>query len=123
MLVAGSRSFEDCYLDSVFDVLSQASYCLDMTFDQIIHGGAHGVDRMAGKWAFNRGYPVVVYEPDWDGLGRRAGYVRNAEMVADCDAAIVLWDGSSRGTKHTIDLLMKGLDPFVVVLRDPGSLT
>ena len=63
----------------------------------VIHGGARGVDTLAGNWAAQRGYTVEVRPAQWAQHGKSAGYVRNAEMVALCDCAIALHDGVSRG--------------------------
>lgn len=111
LLVAGSRS----HVPS-FDLLDQASYCLDSTFDIIIHGGARGVDTVAAAWAYSKGYAVEAYPAEWDKYGRSAGYRRNAEMVGKATAAIVVWDGESKGTKHTIDLLTEAKLPYVLVV-------
>lgn len=117
LLVAGSRGFDSWRQDALEHVLNQASYALDMKFGKIIHGGARGVDRMAGIWAESKGYPVSVYPAYWELHGKRAGYIRNSLMVEDADAAIIVWDGKSKGTKHTIDLMTASGKPYVLVVR------
>jgi hypothetical protein len=70
----------------------------------IMHGDARGIDRTAGELADALGFFVEVYPADWERHGRRAGVVRNLEMLAKRpDLVLAFWDGSSRGTKHTID--------------------
>ena len=101
------------------DLLNQASYCLDRTFSSILHGGARGVDRMAGRWAHSKDYPVDVYFAQWETHGKSAGYIRNQKMVSDCGAAIVIWDGVSKGTRHTINLLIESGKDFALVRRNP----
>ena len=115
LLVAGSRGFTD--YDEVAHVLSNASHCLDRPVTLVISGGARGVDRHAEWWAFEWNYPMKVMPAEWDRYGKSAGYRRNVEMVEECDAAIVLWDGESRGTKHTMDLLAAKGIPRVIVVR------
>ncbi len=44
---------------------------------------------------------------DWLNLGKRAGYVRNTDIVKNSDMIIAFWDGNSKGTKHTIGLAQK----------------
>lgn len=130
LLVAGSRSFAPKYdkkwnlvsgwpHSKMVNVFDQASYALDMTFSNVIHGGAQGVDMMAGEWARSKGYPVDVFLPDWDQFGKAAGYMRNRDMVEVATAAIVVWDGRSKGTRHTLDLLDHHLTPYVLVRREP----
>jgi hypothetical protein len=49
------------------------------------------------------------------GDGRKAGPLRNSEMVKNADALIALWDGASNGTR---DVIMKartaGLKVYVL---------
>ena len=44
---------------------------------------------------------------DWNKYGKSAGYKRNEEMANIADAALVIWDGESRGSKHMIDIAKK----------------
>lgn len=81
---------------------------------EVVSGGAYGVDMLGAKFAKDCGLPVKFFYPDWDGLGKRAGFVRNQEMADYADALIAVWDGQSRGTKDMIDrALKKGLKVFV----------
>ena len=75
----------------------------------VIHGGARGADRIAGKIAKERGLAQRVFVPDWDRLGKRAGILRNIEMLekGKPDEGLVFWDGKSRGAKHMLDLLRR----------------
>lgn len=114
LLVAGSRSIDD--VGKVEHILSNASYIFDRNVALVLHGGARGVDTIAGEWARRRGYDVREYPADWNTHGKSAGYIRNVEMVANCDAAIVLWNGTSKGTRHTLDQLEKYLIRHVVVM-------
>lgn len=74
----------------------------------IISGGAEGVDRTAAYAArrFTKHEPVI-YLPDWEGLGKRAGFIRNQTIVNDIDRLVAIWDlrsrGGSRGTLDTVD--------------------
>ena len=76
----------------------------------LLCGMARGVDRVAyDTIASLTGVEVEEYFPDWERYGKRAGIVRNMEMVEHADEVVCFWDGQSRGTKHTIDLaLAKG---------------
>jgi len=80
----------------------------------ILCGDARGADKLGEEWAKRNNVPVEHYPADWDGLGKKAGYVRNSEMVQNADALIALWDGNSKGTEHTIHLAKeKGLKVYV----------
>lgn len=50
---------------------------------RLIHGDAPGVDRLADKIAHQKGWEIHPRPAAWDTLGRKAGPVRNAEMVAE----------------------------------------
>lgn len=74
----------------------------------IVSGGAKGPDTIAENWAKRNDVPVSVFLPDWKGLGRRAGIVRNDQMLdTKPDLVLAFWDGQSKGTKHTIDQARK----------------
>lgn len=63
--------------------------------------GHYGKADLAGEaWAKARGIPIVLFEPQWGALGRPAGPIRNGEMVAAAQCAIVF-----PGNKGTADLL------------------
>ena len=84
---------------------------------KLIHGAARGVDRLAAAWAKSAGWVVEAHPADWS-IGKHAGFVRNAEMVSLADLVVAIWDGKSRGTKHTIDTaLKKGVDLWVHQIR------
>ena len=74
---------------------------------QIVSGGAKGADSLAARYANEKGIPLVVFLPVWDKYGKRAGFVRNKEIVKASDIVICFWDGQSRGTKHSIDYAEK----------------
>lgn len=73
----------------------------------IIHGGANGADKIAGEVARSRGVKVEVHPADWNRYGKRAGMVRNEEMVkSGVDAAFGFRSaGASPGTDNTDGLL------------------
>jgi hypothetical protein len=126
LLVAGSRSFKSWPQERMNGLLDQASYCLDMVFDQVMEGEAPGVDRMARIWAEGKGYPVRPMPAKWErgdgSVNLRAGFERNREMVnllvPGRDAAIVIWNGHSGGTRDTIERLdSRRVDHVIVVKR------
>jgi hypothetical protein len=71
----------------------------------VVHGGASGADSMAGEVAEGFGLEVAVIKADWKKHGKRAGPIRNIEMLETFkpNKVIAFWDGESRGTRHTID--------------------
>lgn len=69
----------------------------------VITGGAAGVDRHADDEAFRLRYRTQVIKPDWERHGKRAGFLRNLEMLDECPVAVLAFQyQASRGTQHTI---------------------
>lgn len=121
VIIAGSRDFNDYSLlkDSATKIIS--SKTIQSSLIKIISGGARGADKLGEQFANEIGLEIVRFPADWNGLGKRAGYVRNAEMakfaVADGNTGILIafWDGVSKGTKHMIDLAERyGLKVHIV---------
>ena len=93
LLIAGSRSIRD------FDL---SPYVPDGV-EVIISGGANGVDTLAEKYADKNHISKIIMRPDYARYGKGAPLKRNEEMVNIADEVLVIWDGVSRGTKHTAD--------------------
>jgi hypothetical protein len=82
----------------------------------ILHGAARGADSIAAIYAACLGYRVISFPADWKTNGRKAGVIRNLQMLDERpDLVIAFWDGSSRGTKHTIDEARKRGIPVEVI--------
>lgn len=107
VLVCGSRTWtSELEIRSVLKDLPR-----DTT---VIHGGADGADRLAGVVARSMGMRVEEYPANWKSLGRRAGFLRNLQMLDQKpDFVLAFWDGVSKGTKHTIDQARKRNIPVI----------
>lgn len=92
--INGSRTITDINLDRYLDYNE---------FGTIVTGGARGVDTEAEHWAKRHKLEWICYLPQWKIYGKRAGLVRNKDMVDFSDILISFWDGSSAGTKQTIE--------------------
>jgi hypothetical protein len=69
----------------------------------VITGGARGVDAYAATESMRLGYSAKVIRADWDQYGKRAGFVRNLQMLDEAPAAVLAFHwGNSKGTAHTI---------------------
>ena len=87
--------------------------------DEVISGGAHGVDTFAARWAKKNGIEVQFFSPDWKTFGKSAGAIRNQKIVDESDELIIFWNGESKGTEITIKMVKKAGKPFH--LFTPGS--
>ena len=64
----------------------------------LIVGDADGGDQIAITWAQERDVPHEIYRALWRAYGKKAGMVRNAEMVnSDIDECLAFIRDSSRG--------------------------
>lgn len=70
----------------------------------IVSGGARGVDRAGELAAYEAGFQVEIYFPDWRTHGNQAGLLRNGSIVRAADKIVVFWDGKSPGTMHVFAL-------------------
>lgn len=113
LLITGSRDWDD------FPVIVNAiATAVLESGDQswvIVHGTARGADQMS-EWAasvFNDSYPdhmpllVERHPADWS-LGKRAGFLRNREMVdGGANICLAFIKNNSRGATMCADLAEK----------------
>jgi hypothetical protein len=113
-IIAGSRGIND-YLK-----IKEAIAKSGITITEVVSGGARGVDQLGERYAKENNIPIKQFIPNWNKHGKAAGFLRNAEMVEYAEAAIIVWDGKSRGSKHTYDLsLQKGLTTHLETFKPP----
>lgn len=84
--------------------------------DEIVSGGARGVDSIAARYARSHGLKLTEFLPDYDKYGRGAPIVRNRSIVNYADKVIAFWDGKSRGTMYTINYAREHGVPCEVIL-------
>ena len=116
VIVAGGRDFKNykllkCTLDNF-----QQEYG---NITEVISGTALGVDRLGEQYANENNIPIKRFVPDWQGLGKKAGHVRNRKMgdyAKEHNGMLAaFWDKQSKGTKGMIDYAKKiGLKSVVV---------
>ncbi len=71
--------------------------------EEIVSGGAVGVDSVAARYAKENGIKLVEFLPEYNFYGRRAPVMRNKKIAEYADEGIAFWDGTSRGTIHTVN--------------------
>ena len=84
--------------------------------DEIVSGGAVGVDSCAAEYAQKRGIKLTVFLPQYERYGRAAPIVRNKNIVDYADKVVAFWDGSSKGTLSVIKYAEKTGKPYEIVL-------
>lgn len=106
VIVAGSRTLPGSSLNraDMWGYLSELK--VDLPFDEVVSGGAKGVDTFGEVWAGDWDVPVKRFPANWAKHGRAAGVMRNAQMAEYADACVVFWDGKSPGSA---DMIMRAV--------------
>lgn len=123
--VVGSRDFKEIELIKC----TMYYYFKELHFgcaekDTFISGGARGVDSLAEKeidcmnTIMNLKINKRIFLPNWDKYGKSAGFIRNKFIVDEADIVLAFWDGSSKGTKHSIDLAVMAGKPVNIYIRN-----
>lgn len=116
LLVCGSRDLTIPLTDMVAYIRLMMDEHPDI--DRIIHGGARGIDTLAGQAAGKLRLAVTAYPADWATLGRRAGPERNRRMLTEGKPVAVLAirnEGDSPGTDNMVSQAQRAGVPTRVV--------
>lgn len=80
----------------------------------VISGGATGVDFFGECWARENEIDIEIYPAKWKKFGNPAGPKRNELMAQKATHCIVIWKGSSKGSKNMIETAKK----YKLILRE-----
>lgn len=107
VVITGSRDWQ-CF-DLAVRVLSDL---VARTPDGLVvhHGDARGVDRSFRDAAEFVGVKQVPHPADWDRLGKKAGPVRNSEMVSIPPDVVLAFHPKLEGGGGTFDCACKALN-------------
>ena len=104
--------------------------------DEILVGDCYGIDAVVQKYLESKGFSnVTVYcsgitprnnfvtnakvrscAENAKGLsGNAFHYVKDIQMANDCDQALMIWDGKSKGTAENIRRMKEMGKPFIVI--------
>lgn len=112
VIICGDRNYSD------YKAIKEFLKNSDVTC--VVQGEAPGADSLAKKAALELGIEVLSYPANWSALGKKAGPIRNAQMLSenpDVRQVIAFHDdfNASKGTKHMINhAAAKGYDTRVV---------
>lgn len=81
----------------------------------IVSGGAKGADTIAKEYAVKNDITIIEYLPKYEIYGRKAPLMRNIQIVENCDYLLAFWNGTSRGTKFTIDYASRRGVPYKII--------
>lgn len=121
VLVCGSRSFTDAQF--LWDVLGGMKKSSGVYL--VMTGMAKGADTHAVNWANANHVTLHEYPADWKTHGKKAGVLRNQQMLEDGEPDVVLAFvdkplEESKGTADMVRRAMRANVPTYVLQRLPG---
>jgi hypothetical protein len=86
----------------------------------VVHGAAAGADTHAGGIARSMALQVEEFPADWDKHGKKAGPIRNREMLATKPDLVIACRmmGVSRGTDDMIAIAVAAGVPVRIIYED-----
>lgn len=115
VIIAGGRDFKNYPL-----LKKSCNYYLknkiaDKISIEIVSGMAKGADTLGEYYSNEIWCGLRKFKADWNTHGKAAGPIRNREVAEYCDAAIIFWDGESRGAKNMIEEMERVNKPYRIV--------
>ncbi len=110
ILVCGGRHFADYgLLEKTINGVIAKSGCSDA---EIVSGHCVGADRLGELYAEKHNAPVKIFPAEWKKYGKRAGPIRNKQMVDyiggfENKAVVAFVSANTKGTRNTITLAKK----------------
>lgn len=106
IIIAGSREFiSPAFLTAIEIGLSQLEKTVgvDLSDVEIFSGGAPGIDSLGEEFAASQKWSVRRFPADWKTYGKKAGPIRNQEMIdAGATAALIVCLEDSKGSHDMI---------------------
>lgn len=88
----------------------------------IVTGSASGVDAAATRAAREAAVPVQVIPASFEELADPSkSAVRNQKLIDLCDVLVAFWDGSSKGTRTTVERALDSGKEVHVFVTKMGS--
>lgn len=112
--IVGSRSFFDYEL--LKSTINNYKKAHGVDYELVVSGGAGGADILGEQYAKEYNIPTQIFYPDWYKFGKRAGFLRNNDIIKNSDIVFAFWNGISKGTKSSIDLAKKYNIEVIVIL-------
>lgn len=99
LAIIGSRNFTDyqLFLTKVNEFIEKYGKP-----EIIISGGANGADTMAERWAKENQINIMIFHPEWDKYGKKAGILRNSDIVDASTHILAFPSKNGRGTQDSI---------------------
>ena len=116
LLITGSRNW--CNATQMSEALRYVwiSIFIRNPETTLVHGAARGADLLAKAIWEKRGLVAEGHPADWHKYGKRAGRIRNEEMVSlGADYCVAFLRPESIGTKHCLEIAREAGIPALEV--------
>lgn len=105
--VVGSRDYTDVNaiytnLKYLTDKLIEHGVIKCLTDVVIISGKAKGVDSIGRQFGIDNDMTTINILPDWDQYNKRAGFLRNENIIRHANRVVAFRLNNSRGTSNSI---------------------
>lgn len=104
--VIGSRGLQ---IDNLQEYLPENT-------DEIVSGGAVGIDSCAKEYANKNMLKYKEFLPDYKSYGKSAPLKRNLQIIDYADIVIAFWDGKSKGTQYVINSCNR-INKKIIIIR------
>lgn len=118
LAIIGSRGFEDYghFVTVMLDWFGRYEEAGPYSVvTEVISGGAKGADSLGARWAKERNIKLTEFIPDWNKHGRKAGILRNEDIVKAADFVLAFWDGASKGTANSLSIAKRLKRPTLII--------
>jgi len=119
LAIIGSRNFNNYSYAKTKILEIIKNYKIPIS--KIISGGANGADKIAEIFAKKFNIPIEVISADWS-EGKKAGVIRNTDIIKKSDYVIAFWDGQSKGTLDSINKAKRLNKRLFIVKISPNDI-
>jgi len=112
--IVGGRDIDDFYFvkSEFLNLVKEKN--LELSDIVIVSGGARGVDSSARQIAEKFDITLVEIVPNWNKYGKKAGFMRNKEIIKISDIILAIPGPGSKGTWHSVKIA-KNMKKEVVI--------
>jgi hypothetical protein len=106
VLISGSR--DGCHMNIIKFMIDYILQHYPNKNYILIHGNAKGVDTLVKNYCETLHWQCIAYSPDWKTLGKKAGVLRNQDMVdTNPDFGLFIPSMKSVGTLDCYERFLK----------------
>ena len=77
--------------------------------DEVIVGGCRGVDALAEKCCKEDGFKALVFTAQWKYFGKKAGPIRNRQMLSLKPDLVIAFHDDLSNSKGTLDIIREAI--------------